>query len=352
MPITLNAQVSPSPRNAASATHPFGVGTGWTPKAPDRTFEWAASKDGAATFREVTRGSNQPIQGSNTVRFHSADKNGVFDLRFGTNGDALHLKVNFAEKSWHIERHVDGKELAVDPEGLLDAHKAEVAFYVTSILGGSKALEAGPGVASAMTVRFEDGAYRFADVPRTGHAQTSQMDQSLPSMASQVPTQQAPVGGTSTLQVRLGAADARAGRLAELDRAALSGLGLPKDVETGVLKMADKVVKSVDQGSWLSLTRFADADHKQAQVGRGMGVPQYVAELLGLHSVGNSLSTGVITDDDLNRVRDLSFSKAERSGNIVTLTGKATVSEGSGARTLRTSIDIDISSMKLTGGLG
>ncbi len=280
----------------------------------------------------------------------------MFDLRFGTNGDALHLKVNFAEKSWHVERHVDGQELSVDPQGLLDKDKAEVAFYVTSILGGTKALEAGPGVASALTVRFEAGAYRFADAPRTaGHAQTSQMDQSLPSMANQIPTQQAPVGGASPLQVRLGAADARAGRLAELDRAALSGLGLPKDVETGVLKMADKVVKSVDQGSWLSLTRFADADHKKMQTGLGMSVPQYVAELLGLHTVGNSLNTGAITADDMSRVRDLSFSKAERSGDVVTLTGKATIGEGSGVRTLRTRIDIDISDaaqMKLTGGMG
>jgi len=374
MPITYNAQVSNSLRNAPSATHPYGVGTGFTPSAPDRSYQWAGKQDGVWAFRETTRGSGSPgIQGSNTVRMHQADANGVFNIRIGNTGDALTLKIDYENKTWRVDRQTPDGAKPVDPQGLIDRERANVGFYVASLLQRS-GLEKGPSVPAEIGVQWKEGRYHFTDLrPSTttsaaataqtapsaqsaqGYAQTSQMDPSLPSMAGQISTQ-VPAGGSSPLDVRMSAADKRAGNIAELERASLTSLGLPKSVETNLLKMADKVAKSVDQGSWISLARYADPDHKKTQTSMGIKTPQYVAELLGLNSVDNNLSTNGISADTLSMLKDISFTRAERtSANVITLFGEAQINDGSGNKTLRTQIDVDISNpakMKLTGAVG
>lgn len=366
MPIVYNAKVSNHPRNAPSATHPYGVGVGWQPSGGGRELTWAGKDaEGRLTFRDHAKGLG--------VRTHASDDKGVFHFPLASFGDALTLKIDYPNKTWRIDRKVGpDDERPIDPQGLLDNEKGNIAYYVAGMIGRA-ALEAGPSAKAEIGVAWKDGCYRYTDLrpqsapdvgtasgsastSQTGYSPTSQMDPSLPSAAGQI-SAQAPQGGQSPLGVRLSAADRRAGQLAELDRAALESLGLPSAVETGVLKMADKVARSVDQGSWISLARYADPGHKKTQKDLGVTTPQYIAELLGLHSVGNNLDDGDgITADDMSRLRDLSFTRAERtSPDVVTLFGEARVDVDGEQRTMRAQIDIDISNpgkMRLTGAVG
>jgi hypothetical protein len=195
-----------------------------------------------------------------------------------------------------------------------------------------------------------------------GFLPTSQMDQSLPSVAGQI-GQVAPQKGQSPLEVRMSAADRRAGAFAELERDALKDLGLDVKSETALLKLADKVAKAVDGGTWRSLLRWADADHKATQMGDfKMGAPQYAAELLGLNSVGNNLrqSDGEKwAPEHMDRVRDLELTEAswfDQGARLVTLKGQAEVKGEDGELTwLDVAVMVDLRNPddpRLTGGVG
>jgi|GEM_PF-6968460 len=74
---------------------------------------------------------------------------------------------------------------------------------------------------------------------------------------------------------------------------------------------------------WKGLLAKADPQHLKTQRKMGMGDAQYLAELFGLHSAGNSIErAGTITLGDLARIRKVAIVSmtADRQG-IVTATG-------------------------------
>ena len=89
-----------------------------------------------------------------------------------------------------------------------------------------------------------------------------------------------------------------------------------------------RVKNVVEQHQWGKLLRMTDTANRRIQLGQfGIGKPQYLAEILGLHNVGNSIQTGEkISYSDLNRIRKLKVDKSTiRTGSV---NGKAILQDG------------------------
>jgi hypothetical protein len=112
-----------------------------------------------------------------------------------------------------------------------------------------------------------------------------------------------------------------------------------------------RVKGTVEQHNWGKLLRLTDTTNRRIQLGQmRIGKPQYLAEILGLHNVGNSIKTGTkLTYSDLNRIRTLKVDRSTlRSGSV---RGKAILQDGA-----KLDVNFLITKPKkryvLTGGVG
>lgn len=120
--------------------------------------------------------------------------------------------------------------------------------------------------------------------------------------------------------------------------------------------LVDRVVTAVGAQDWATVLAVADPSLAEVQLGEvGIGRPQFVAELLGLHSEGNSLDVDADGLDaaDLGRLRSLSPRRpwARRADGAVIVTGEAAQE---GGRVLRFELTIQQTEwgLRLTGGVG
>ena len=94
-----------------------------------------------------------------------------------------------------------------------------------------------------------------------------------------------------------------------------------------LLGIADEVMRH----DWETLADRASPPHRHAQVdGMGMGLPQYVAELMGLHNVGNSIKRGeIVTWEDMDRLARIRFTEVNEDSGVLIVRGEALLQDGS-----------------------
>ncbi len=91
------------------------------------------------------------------------------------------------------------------------------------------------------------------------------------------------------------------------------------------------VAREVSRHDWEAVTSRASPPHRYAQVdGMGMGLPQYVAELMGLHNVGNSIKRGeIVTWEDMDRLARIRFTEVDEDSGVLIVRGEALLLDGS-----------------------
>lgn len=116
---------------------------------------------------------------------------------------------------------------------------------------------------------------------------------------------------------------------------------------------ARQVERHLEEHAWQELLAVSDPDHYRVQVvEHGMPEPQYVAELFGLHSVGNSIERGAtLAWADLERIGSVELHEMERSGDAHRLTGTVSLDDG-GTLELQARIRRTDGRYVLTGGVG
>ncbi len=104
----------------------------------------------------------------------------------------------------------------------------------------------------------------------------------------------------------------------------LEGRGLLK---TFLLEVASEI----ERHDWEALVAHASPPHRYAQVDdMGMGLPQYAAELLGLHNVGNSIKLGeMVTWQDMDRLARVRFTEVDDDMGVLIIRGEALLHDGS-----------------------
>lgn len=133
--------------------------------------------------------------------------------------------------------------------------------------------------------------------------------------------------------------------------------------QRGAVRLADDaelnrflgdVLTSVEQHEWDAVISAADSAHYATQVQEvGIPEPQYVAELFGLHKVGNDIGGGeAIGWSDLNRIASMHLNSLEAVGaKRWSVSGEVQLGDGS-----RMNIDMLVMRRgdvyQLTGGLG
>lgn len=117
------------------------------------------------------------------------------------------------------------------------------------------------------------------------------------------------------------------------------------------------VWSDVDARAWDRLLTRSDDEHRATQLdGMGMSPAQYVAELLGLHTVGNSIDAAGdgVTWSDLDALQTLKAAgtiRVPREEGPVTVQGSARTTDG---RTLRLELLVipTTRGWRLSGGVG
>lgn len=91
------------------------------------------------------------------------------------------------------------------------------------------------------------------------------------------------------------------------------------------------IAGDVHRHDWDALVGRASPPHRNAQVdGMGMGLPQYAAELMGLHNVGNSIKQGeIVTWEDMNRLARIRFTEVDEDSGVLIVRGEALLLDGS-----------------------
>lgn len=94
-----------------------------------------------------------------------------------------------------------------------------------------------------------------------------------------------------------------------------------------LLEIADEIQRH----DWDAFVGHASPPHRYAQVeDMGMGLPQYAAELLGLHTVGNSIKQGdMVTWEDMDRLARIRFTEVDEDLGVLILRGEALLLDGS-----------------------
>ena len=90
-------------------------------------------------------------------------------------------------------------------------------------------------------------------------------------------------------------------------------------------------VRSVVEGhDWPGVLEVVDRENYETQVrGMGIGEPQYVAELLGLHMVDNSIRRGERVEwSDLERIDDVMFDRMRSTGDWWEVEGSVRLDDG------------------------
>lgn len=139
-------------------------------------------------------------------------------------------------------------------------------------------------------------------------------------------------------------------------------IGRPSPIERLLPKLEEQdqlasllmgVAEDVERHDWTSLIERASPAHYNAQVeGMGMEHPQYAAELMGLHSVGNSITLGdLVRYSDLDRIVHIRFTGMETEHGWIVIKGEAFLSDST---VLRIQIDVAKEGAKLvlTGAVG
>jgi hypothetical protein len=116
---------------------------------------------------------------------------------------------------------------------------------------------------------------------------------------------------------------------------------------------AREIGRNLEAHQWQSILVGADPDHFRIQVAEGgMGEPQYVAELFGLHRVDNNIRRGdTVAWEDLERIESVDLQQIEQIGDRYRLTGSARLRDG-------TTLDLQAQILerngrfRLTGGVG
>ena len=105
--------------------------------------------------------------------------------------------------------------------------------------------------------------------------------------------------------------------------ARLEGRGM---LRAFLLDVADEVARH----DWEALVERASPPHRYAQVDdMGMGLPQYVAELMGLHNVGNSIKRAeLVTWEDMDRLTRIRFTEVDEDLGVLIIRGEALLSDG------------------------
>lgn len=116
-------------------------------------------------------------------------------------------------------------------------------------------------------------------------------------------------------------------------------------------------VQSLEQAleahAWEEIIGRADSTHHRIQVvEHGMPEAQYVAELFGLHRVGNNIRQGSsVTWSDLERIESVRLHELTREQDRHTLTGEVLLIDGETLQ-LRAWIVEGDGHLRLTGALG
>lgn len=116
---------------------------------------------------------------------------------------------------------------------------------------------------------------------------------------------------------------------------------------------AREVERNLEAHAWQNVLAVADPSHYRTQVvEHGMPEPQYVAELFGLHRVGNNFERGEqIEWSDLERIQAVEMESLSAAGGPHALTGTLTLVDGSTLQ-LRAQITRVQGRFVLTGALG
>lgn len=90
------------------------------------------------------------------------------------------------------------------------------------------------------------------------------------------------------------------------------------------------VEAAVEAHRWADVLAMADPAHRETQLGEmGMGEPQYVAELLGLNTVGNAVADeSPPAWPDLERIADIEFTSARQERGRWMVDGTARLEDG------------------------
>lgn len=127
----------------------------------------------------------------------------------------------------------------------------------------------------------------------------------------------------------------------------------PLSEDSALNAFARQVQGDLEAHAWGDLIAAAQESHYRTQVvEHGMSEPQYVAELFGLHRVGNSIERGEeIRWADLERIEAVELTSLSRSGGAATLEGRVRLRDGTTLE-LRSRVTREEGRYVLTGGVG
>lgn len=116
---------------------------------------------------------------------------------------------------------------------------------------------------------------------------------------------------------------------------------------------ARQVAADLEAHDWQELIAVADPDHYRTQVQEhGMSEPQYVAELFGLHRVGNNIKRGERVEwSDLERIESVALHSLSRTAGGSRVEGTATLGDGS-TLSILANVEGEGGDYVLTGGVG
>lgn len=123
--------------------------------------------------------------------------------------------------------------------------------------------------------------------------------------------------------------------------------------DPAVAEFAREIERGLEAHAWGELLALPDPDHYRIQVSEGgMGEAQYLAELFGLHSVGNSIKRGeTVTWADLERIEEVTLTRLAESATGYDLHGRVTLTGGGELELQGRIIEAD-GRLRLTGGVG
>ena len=123
--------------------------------------------------------------------------------------------------------------------------------------------------------------------------------------------------------------------------------------EPGLNAFVREAARSLEAHDWQQILAIADRNHYRTQVvEHGMGEPQYVAELFGLHRADNDLKRGeAVRWSDLERIASVELQSVTSQGEQHLLTGIVTL-EGGHTLALQARVERVQDRFVLTGAVG
>jgi hypothetical protein len=127
----------------------------------------------------------------------------------------------------------------------------------------------------------------------------------------------------------------------------------PLSPDPGLNAFVRELEQALEAHAWNDLLEVADPAHRRVQVTEhGMPEPQYVAELFGLHRVGNDIRRGPgVSWADLERIEAVAFHDVSPAGDRYDLNGEVRLEGGETLRLHAWIVRVD-GRFRLTGGFG